>query len=60
MTCAGCQRRREWIAKWTRVAYERARGVITGAAASGDEADQRSSGSTDQEQRSVDRGSSSE
>lgn len=28
MACAGCQARREWIAKWRKVAYERARKVV--------------------------------
>ncbi|HCF4362546.1 TPA: hypothetical protein NIE75_005257 [Pseudomonas aeruginosa] len=60
MACAGCQRRREWIAKWSRIAYERARGIVTRAAAPGDEADQRSAGSTDREQHDTDRSSSSE
>lgn len=52
--CTFCNKKREWAKKWARVAYERARGVITGAAASGDEADKRSAGPTDREQRSVD------
>lgn len=25
MACQGCKERREWIEKWTKVAYERAR-----------------------------------
>ena len=24
MACSGCQRRREWLKKWMKVAYERA------------------------------------
>ncbi|HBY4837645.1 TPA: hypothetical protein MIV21_08540 [Klebsiella pneumoniae] len=26
MACSGCARRREWIKKWTKIAYERATG----------------------------------
>lgn len=26
MACSGCARRREWIKKWTRIAYERTTG----------------------------------
>ncbi|RRV54786.1 hypothetical protein EGJ15_25170 [Pseudomonas sp. p99-361] len=28
MSCSGCAARREWINKWTKVAYERARGLF--------------------------------
>lgn len=26
MACEGCKRRREWLIKWTKIAYERATG----------------------------------
>ncbi|MGC5620439.1 hypothetical protein [Enterococcus faecalis] len=29
MACAGCERRREWLKKWAKVAYDRARGIVT-------------------------------
>ncbi|RSC25307.1 hypothetical protein EGT09_02350 [Pseudomonas putida] len=28
MACSGCAARREWINKWAKVAYERARGLF--------------------------------
>ncbi|HBO4166750.1 TPA: DUF1289 domain-containing protein [Pseudomonas aeruginosa] len=29
MACTGCQRRREWIAKWVAIAKERARAIVS-------------------------------
>ncbi|RRW63205.1 hypothetical protein EGJ51_07450 [Pseudomonas fulva] len=29
MACSGCAARREWLNKWTKVAYERARNLFT-------------------------------
>lgn len=29
MACSGCQARRDWIKKWTKIAYERATGKRT-------------------------------
>lgn len=37
MACAGCERRREWLKKWMKIAYERATGKpIDRSADSGD------------------------
>lgn len=30
MACSGCAARREWINKWTKVAYERAKQILDG------------------------------
>lgn len=30
MACSGCAARREWINKWSKVAYERAKKILDG------------------------------
>ncbi|ARB13436.2 hypothetical protein VaK_0058 [Vibrio phage VaK] len=27
-SCSGCQKRREWLIKWSKIAYERSRKII--------------------------------
>lgn len=27
-SCSGCERRRQWVKKWSKVAYERAKKII--------------------------------
>ncbi len=36
MACAGCERRKAWIKKWVKIAYERSKQIVGGHSSADD------------------------
>ncbi|MCG3743098.1 hypothetical protein EXA18_06295 [Vibrio cincinnatiensis] len=45
--CSGCQKRREWLIKWSKIAYERSRKIIADSKAKSSSVNGKVSGSSE-------------